>query len=136
MANDNKPKAIPASTWKGKERVKIDEIVQWVAANICMNVKPRDAPGPEAWQLLEDVRSDPEFRLKTFWSQMYMKMMPSKQQLEMQERFKDDGRTMLMIGELESERQEEIEDGKPIHSPGPEAVPGEPGVPAQDDREG
>ena len=62
----------------------IVEVIMWVAKNLETpesELSPSDAPSSEAWGMLTSYRSSSE-RRDMFWDRIYMKLVPSKAQLE------------------------------------------------------
>jgi len=86
--------------------------VEWVAANIRVSdPKPEDAPSSEAWSMLCWVKSSPQAEAQ-FWGQIYTKLLPTRQQLDADNRMEDDGRRVLSIIDRikkASEKEEESE---------------------------
>lgn len=72
------------------------EICEWVAGNIAnIDVQPESSPCPDAWALLHWVRnpSCPENE-RHFWTQIWPKILPSRAELNNQDRFRDDGKEL------------------------------------------
>ena len=84
---------LSAELWRNKPKASQRVVVTWVAQNIFVDARAEDSPSPEAWALLKDAR-DPEFRQKTFWSQMYR---PVLSQGEVLDKWEDDGRVLDTI---------------------------------------
>ncbi len=62
----------------------IVDVIMWVAKYLEVpedEVGPQDAPSPEAWGMLLSYRSCQE-RRDDFWDKIYMKLVPSKAQIE------------------------------------------------------
>ena len=71
--------------------------VEWVAANIRVSdAKAADAPSSEAWSMLCWVKSSPQAESQ-FWGQIYTKLLPTRQQLDQDNRMEDDGRRVLTL---------------------------------------
>lgn len=83
------------------------ECVSWVAKNMMIrNVSPTDAPSSEAWSMLCWAKRNNQNEAQ-FWGQIYTKLLPSRNQLDADERFKDDGRKVLgIIERLKGESNE------------------------------
>jgi len=68
--------------------------VEWVKNHLAISdVGPEDAPSPGAWAMLESYRRTPHAR-QYFWEKIYAGMLPRRQEIEAQERFRDDGRKL------------------------------------------
>jgi len=80
------------------------ECVAWVAKHIMVkDVEPGQAPSSEAWSMLCWARRNNQNEAQ-FWGQIYTKLLPSRSQLDAEQRYKDDGRKVLSIIErLKSE---------------------------------
>ena len=80
------------------------ECVAWVAKHIMVkDVEPQQAPSSEAWSMLCWARRNNQNEAQ-FWGQIYTKLLPSRSQLDAEQRYKDDGRKVLSIIErLKSE---------------------------------
>lgn len=91
--------------------------VEWVAANIRVgDVQAVDAPSSEAWSMLCWVKSSPQAEAQ-FWGQIYTKLMPTRQQLDQEDRMKDDGRTILsLIDRMREIRDEAIDRSSGTHA--------------------
>ena len=73
------------------------ECVSWVAKHMMVkDVQPAQAPSSEAWSMLCWARRNNQNEAQ-FWGQIYTKLLPSKSQLDAEQRFKDDGRKVLSI---------------------------------------
>mgnify|MGYP003116791568 CR=1 FL=1 len=71
--------------------------VEWVAANISVSdAQASDAPSSEAWSMLCWVKSSPQAESQ-FWGQIYTKLLPTRQQLDADNRMEDDGRRVLSL---------------------------------------
>lgn len=56
--------------------------IEWVARHLSVRgVKPEQCISPEAWGMMNWVRSSPR-SMDTFWSVLYPKLLPNKQQIE------------------------------------------------------
>lgn len=80
------------------------ECVAWVAKHMMVkDAKPEQAPSSEAWSMLCWARRNNQNEAQ-FWGQIYTKLLPSRSQLDAEQRYKDDGRKVLSIIErLKSE---------------------------------
>ena len=71
------------------------ECVAWVAKHMMVkDVQPKQAPSSEAWSMLCWARRNNQNEAQ-FWGQIYTKLLPSRSQLDAEQRFKDDGRRVL-----------------------------------------
>tara|TARA_Y100000593_G_scaffold92419_1_gene184003 strand:- start:893 stop:1495 length:603 start_codon:yes stop_codon:yes gene_type:complete len=71
--------------------------VEWVASNLAVaDAVPEDAPSPESWAMLQWVRSSPSAEAQ-FWGQIYVKLLPTKAQLDAEARFADDGEGVITL---------------------------------------
>jgi len=88
------------------------ENLQWVASHLCVkDVKPRDAPSSTAWGMLMWARTSPTTE-NIFWSNLFTKSMPTKQQLDHEVSKSDASGVINLIDEVtrisrESKRVEE-----------------------------
>ena len=88
------------------------ENLQWVASHLCVkDVKPRDAPSSTAWGMLMWARTSPTTE-NIFWSNLFTKSMPTKQQLDHEVSRGDASGVINLIDEVsrisrESKRGEE-----------------------------
>ena len=99
--------SLPAST-AGRDSFKaetasIAETVRWVASFLMVNdASPEDAPSAEAWAMLQWARRN-NANEAAFWGQIWRQLMPTKQALEAETRFNDDGRPILdLISRIQS----------------------------------
>jgi hypothetical protein len=72
------------------------KVVEWVANHLAVrNVRPADAPCSMAWAMLHWVRDpyNPK-NMSDFFNNVLPKLLPSKKQLDDEDRFKDDGREL------------------------------------------
>jgi len=68
--------------------------VEWVKNNLVVeDVKPEDAPSPGAWAMLVSYRRSPG-TARLFFEKIMAGMLPRRQEIEAQERFRDDGRKL------------------------------------------
>ena len=73
------------------------ECVAWVARHMLIkDVAPEQAPSSEAWSMLCWARRNNQNEAQ-FWGQIYTKLLPSKAQLETEQRYRDDGRKVLEV---------------------------------------
>jgi hypothetical protein len=73
------------------------ECVAWVAKHMMVkDAKAESAPSSEAWSMLCWARRNNQNEAQ-FWGQIYTKLLPSRSQLDAEQRFKDDGRKVLGI---------------------------------------
>ena len=85
------------------ETASIAETVRWVASFLMINdARPEDAPSAEAWAMLQWARRN-NANEAAFWGQIWRQLMPTKQALEAETRFNDDGRPILdLISRIQS----------------------------------
>jgi len=85
------------------------ECVGWVAKKMMVKgVRPEQAPSSEAWSMLCWARRNNQNEAQ-FWGQIYTKLLPSKSQLDQEQRYKDDGRKVLsVIQKLQRENENEV----------------------------
>ena len=73
------------------------ECVAWVAKHIMVkDVQPSQAPSSEAWSMLCWARRNNQNEAQ-FWGQIYTKLLPSRSQLDAEQRYKDGGRKVLSV---------------------------------------
>ena len=73
------------------------ECVAWVAKHMMLKgVKPEQAPSSEAWSMLCWARRNNQNEAQ-FWGQIYTKLLPSRSQLDQEQRYKDDGLKVLSV---------------------------------------
>ena len=71
--------------------------VSWVAKHMMVKgVNPTDAPSSEAWAMLCWAKRNNQNEAQ-FWGQIYTKLLPSRSQLDAEDRYRDDGRKVLDI---------------------------------------
>jgi len=94
------------------------QIVDWVAANILnRDVKVSDAPCRRAWALLRDVRQSREFRVKTFWPQVWSRIVERADKKEEEpEREAGDAQVLDTIRRLATEEPDEEPADEPVQS--------------------
>lgn len=86
-----------ASTIFHEKTCSTPRTVEWVAANIRVSdAAAADAPSSEAWSMLCWVKSSPQAEAQ-FWGQIYTKLLPTRQQLDQDNRMEDDGRQVLTL---------------------------------------
>jgi len=84
-----------AATVFSKESVSTAETVRWVASYLMVgDAQPEDAPSSEAWGMLQWAKRN-NTNEASFWSQIWRQLMPTKQSLEAETRFSDDGKPIL-----------------------------------------
>jgi len=105
------------------ETASIAETVRWVASFLMVSdASPEDAPSAEAWAMLQWARRN-NANEAAFWGQIWRQLMPTKQALEAETRFNDDGKPIL---ELISRIKSTVEpDEQPVHD-STEGADGEP----------
>ena len=93
------------------------QVISWVARNlVVLDVRPEECVSPEAWGLLLWVREGGTNESE-FWRSIYPKLLPSRTQLDAQDRFKDDGRRLLtLIDEVEAMSRELQDDSLGVDS--------------------
>lgn len=127
--------------FEGKERCSPLEAVIWVLDHMdYSDVTVKDAPSAMAWSLWCDAQK-PLMRAK-LWG-MLEKLLPSKRELEIENRFEDDGRNVEQtIHRVLRALEQEGSDDDALLPPGPEDTGGEPevagegtqrGIPESDD---
>jgi hypothetical protein len=73
------------------------ECVSWVAKNIMLkDAKASDAPSSEAWSMLCWARRNNQNEAQ-FWGTIYTKLLPSRSQLDAEQKYRDDGRAVLSV---------------------------------------
>jgi len=97
----------------GGKKVATVKVVEWVASNMQVeDVSPSDAPSSEAWGMLVWARRSP-MNESQFWGTIYAKLLPSRSQMEAEQRYADDGvrveetaaRLLRMKEDTESQRE-------------------------------
>lgn len=95
---------VPKEVFGGRPSEQMTVAVNWVANHILVaDVGPEDSPGPMAWSLLQFGRENPN----VFWRDVWVKLLPSRSQIERQERYHDDGRALELVEQLLQECQDE-----------------------------
>ena len=79
---------VDPKVWVGRDKVSTRQEAEWVSRHINVKVGPKDAPSPTAWNLLRWVRQAPENET-TFWRSIFLKLLPTQQQLQQADRFKE-----------------------------------------------
>lgn len=80
-----------------RETVSTAETVRWVASYLMVgDAVPEDAPSSEAWGMLQWAKRN-NTNEAAFWSQIWRQLMPTKQSLEAETRFSDDGKPILEL---------------------------------------
>jgi hypothetical protein len=73
------------------KKVATVKVVEWVASNMqVIDVSPSDAPSSEAWGMLVWARRSP-MNESQFWGSIYAKLLPSRSQIEAEQRYSDNG---------------------------------------------
>lgn len=94
---ESPPPLLKAADFEEKDHVSFLEQVEWVFDHIeISDVKPKDAPSAGAWGWLQLVRNNPAVK-QGFYNQIVAKLIPSKAQMEMENRFRDDGRKIIAL---------------------------------------
>lgn len=92
-------KMVGKKNFKKKTATPIENL-QWVASHLCVSdVKPRDAPSSTAWSMLMWARSSPTTE-NIFWSSLFTKSMPTKQQLDYEASKNDSSDVIRLIDEV------------------------------------
>ena len=92
-------KMVGKRNFKKKTATPIENL-QWVASHLCVeDVKPRDAPSSTAWGMLMWARSSPTTE-NIFWSNLFTKSMPTKQQLDHESSKNDASDVIRLIDEV------------------------------------
>lgn len=87
--------AVSKDDFAGKAEPSIREVAEWVFDNIDMkDVQASDAPSAGAWSLLRWVQKNKASNQSEFYRTFSAKLLPSRQQLEVEGRFVDDGRKL------------------------------------------
>lgn len=87
---------VDPSIFDGKEKVDKRAAVEWVATKVRVQVKPEEAPDEFSWNLLQWVRSK-DSNEDAFWLSMVKSLLPTKKQMEEDDRFSDDAREVTEI---------------------------------------
>lgn len=75
----------------GKDPASARQVVEWVFNNLDVEgLKPKDAPSPGAWSLLQRVRLYPELTVD-FYKTVWPKLLPNKAQIEAEDRARGGG---------------------------------------------
>ena len=78
--------------------------IEWVAAKMTkLGVKENDAPSEAAWGILMWARSTDQNQAK-FYTDLLPKVFPTKQEIDREARYTDDGRVLKLVQELMKER--------------------------------
>jgi hypothetical protein len=73
------------------------ECVSWVAKNIMLkDASAAHAPSSEAWSMLCWARRNNQNEAQ-FWGTIYTKLLPSRSQLDAEQKYRDDGRAVLEV---------------------------------------
>lgn len=85
----------------GSEKYGEAEIIRWVASNLYLkDVQPSDCPGAIAWNMLTFLRDNPS-SIADFWKSTYVKLLPSRSQVEEVKRTSFDGADLVdVVNEL------------------------------------
>jgi hypothetical protein len=83
---------VQREVFTGKQAT-IREATTWVLQHLYVEVDPADAPSAEAWSLLQWARTNRQ-ELSMFFTTFVVKFLPSKNQMESEERYRDDGRSI------------------------------------------
>ena len=103
--------------FKTARKVSAREVVLWIFDNIDIkDLEPCHAPSPGAWSFLIQIRKDIALR-REFYKSIWPKLLPSKAQIEVEDRQFDDGREdALILSRIDSlvsredDQEEEEED--------------------------
>lgn len=75
----------------GGKKVATVKVVEWVASNMQVeDVSPADAPSSEAWGMLVWARRSP-VNESQFWGSIYAKLLPSRSQIDGDQKYAEDG---------------------------------------------
>lgn len=98
---------VPAlAEFRGREIGSERENVQWVASVMYLSgVRAADAPSAVAWGMLQWVRGSKSAE-QEFWRSVYVRLMPSRGEIDGKDRFQDDGEVLLkLIDRIEQIRE-------------------------------
>ena len=91
LDGESEVRSVLLADFEGKPDASARQILEWVFNNIDVaGLKPKDAPTSGAWSLLMRVRSVPDLAVD-FYKQVWPKLLPTKAQLEVEERLKGGG---------------------------------------------
>ena len=101
IASRNDIGKVPEGALVGKSADRA-EVVDWVARNVAVEkVNLAGCPSSEAWGMLRWVRMS-LINEGEFWKTLYKALLPSRTEVDMAARFKDDGRNVFhAIGQME-----------------------------------
>jgi hypothetical protein len=97
-------KKVTSKDFAGKPTASVREIVEWVFENYALrDILPESAPSAGAWALLQTCWNNDVFWLD-FLRNIWPKLIPTKKELDIIEKRKDDGReTLSLISAVETE---------------------------------
>jgi hypothetical protein len=80
------------------------EVIKWLFDNLAIRkVELKDAPSIGAWGLLNTLQKNDKLREK-FYTEVWTKLLPSKAQIDAENKFTDDNRTLFeVLTKLEQE---------------------------------
>jgi hypothetical protein len=85
---------VPSDTFKGKTCTRA-QAVDWVADHLAVSdVEAEDAPSAFAWALFTWARRSP-MNENSFWEKLFVRLLPSRSEVDSQARFHDDGSEVL-----------------------------------------
>lgn len=70
------------------------------------DTKPSDAPSSEAWAILKWAQRTQQNEGE-FWKGLFRSIIPSRSEIEVKDKFKDDGREILTIIDDIAEKEEQ-----------------------------
>lgn len=116
---------VDPSIWAGAPEAKVVDEVRWVYNNMANRApNPAEAPSMGAWGMLWTCRQSQQDRIK--FIEVWKQLLPSNRQLELEERYQDDGRRVTkFIDHLK--RVGVVDADLAVYPPDPEDAPCKPG---------
>ena len=98
--------SVALSDFAGKTPASAREVVQWVFDHMDISdVGVGSCPSSGAWSLLSACRSSNDLK-REFYRQIWPKLLPTKSHLEMEARYRDDGRQLEIIDRVSAAARE------------------------------
>ena len=98
--------SVALSDFAGKTPASAREVVQWVFDHMDISdVSVGSCPSSGAWSLLSACRSSKDLK-REFYRQIWPKLLPTKSHLEMEARYRDDGRQLEIIDRVSAAARE------------------------------